>query len=51
MDPPIPNASRKSKHPGGRPANYRPEVGQQIADAMAMGLSLEAAAASCGVTD
>ena len=39
----------KSKHPGGRPSSYRPEIGQQIADAMATGLSLEAAAASCGV--
>ena len=39
----------KPKHPGGRPTSYRPEIGQQIADAMAMGLSLEAAAASCGV--
>ena len=37
------------KHPGCRPSNYRPEIGQQIADAMATGLSLEAAAASCGV--
>ena len=43
------NASSKPKHPGGRPTNYRPKVGQQIADAMAVGLSLEAAAASCGV--
>ena len=39
----------KPKHPGGRPTNYRPEMGQLIADAMATGLSLEAAAASCGV--
>ena len=39
----------KPKHPGGRPSNYRPEIGQQIADAMSTGLSLEAAAASCGV--
>jgi len=39
----------KPKHPGGRPSSYRPEIGQQIADAMATGLSLEAAAASCGL--
>ena len=44
----MPNAPTP-KHPGGRPTNYRPEIGQKIADAMAMGLSLEAAAASCGV--
>ena len=37
------------KHPGGRPTIYRPEMGDIIADAMATGLSLEAAAASCGV--
>jgi hypothetical protein len=33
----------------GRPTKYRAEIGEQIADAMAEGLSLEAAAASCGV--
>ena len=37
------------KHPSGRPTIYRPEVGQKVAAAMATGLSLEAAAASCGV--
>jgi hypothetical protein len=45
----MPNGSSKPKHPGGRPSSYRPEIGQEIADAMAGGLSLEAAAASCGV--
>ncbi len=43
------STTTKPKHPGGRPTNYRPEIGRQIADAMATGLSLEAAAASCGV--
>ena len=43
------HGDRKPKHPGGRPTNYRPEIGKLIADAMATGLSLEAAAASCGV--
>ena len=38
------------KHPGGRPSNYRPEIGQQIANAMAMGLSAEAAAAKVGIS-
>ena len=33
----------------GRPTLYTPEQGARIADAMADGLSLEAAAASCGV--
>ena len=51
MDPLKPSTTTNPKHPGGRPANYRPEVGQQIAEAMATGLSLEAAAASCGVSD
>jgi len=40
----------KSKHPGGRPTTYRPEIGQQIANAMAMGLSAEAAAAKVGIS-
>ncbi len=43
------STTAKPKHPGGRPTNYRPEIGQKVADAMATGLSLEAAAASCGV--
>ena len=43
------HSDRKPKQPGGRPTNYRPEIGHQIADGMATGLSLEAAAASCGV--
>ena len=41
--------ANKTKHGGGRPSKFRPEIGQAIADAMASGLSLEAAAASCGV--
>ena len=40
---------RKSRQTVGRPSNYHPEVGQDIADAMATGLSLEAAAAACGI--
>ena len=44
------NGSSKPKHPGGRPSNYRPEIGQEIADAMAMGLSAEAAAAKVGIS-
>ena len=39
----------RQKHPGGRPTLYRPEIGARIADEMASGLSLEAAAAECGV--
>ena len=39
----------KPKHPGGRPSRYSQELGEKIAEAMATGLSLEAAAASCGV--
>ena len=39
-----------SNHPGGRPTNYRPEMGDQIADAMATGLSAEAAAAKVGIS-
>ena len=38
------------KHPGGRPSSYRPEVGQEIANAMAGGLSAEAAAAKVGIS-
>ena len=38
-----------SKHAGGRPSTYRPELCDLISDAMAEGLSLEAAAAACGV--
>ena len=39
----------KPKHAGGRPTAYQPAISEHIADAMATGLSLEAAAASCGV--
>ena len=37
------------KHLGGRPSLYRPEFCEQISDAMAEGLSLEAAASACGI--
>ena len=37
------------KHPGGRPTIYRPELGQQLMQAMADGLSAEAAAAKIGI--
>jgi len=40
----------KPRHPGGRPTLYRPEFGEKIADAMATGLSAEAAAASVGIS-
>ena len=43
-------STTKPKHPGGRPSSYRPEIGQEIADAMAMGLSVEAAAAKVGIS-
>lgn len=49
MDPTMTSATIKAKHPGGRPTTYRPEIGRQVADAMATGLSLEAAAAACGI--
>ena len=42
-------SSRAFRHPGGRPSRYTPDIGERIADAMATGLSLEAAAAACGV--
>jgi hypothetical protein len=34
----------------GRPTDYRPEMGEQIIDAMATGLSLDAAAAEIGIS-
>jgi hypothetical protein len=33
----------------GRPTKYHPEIGEKIAATMAEGLSLEAAAAACGI--
>ena len=39
---------KHSKKPG-RPSKYLLELGMEIADTMAQGLSLEAAAASCGI--
>ena len=39
-----------TKHPGGRPTIYRPELGQQLMQAMAGGLSAEAAAARIGIS-
>jgi hypothetical protein len=44
----ISNTMKHSKKPG-RPTKYHPELGAKIASAMSTGLSLEAAAASCGV--
>jgi hypothetical protein len=41
----------KPKHPGGRPTNYRPEHCIQMIEAMATGLSAEAAAASIGISN
>jgi len=38
-----------TKHPGGRPSTYRPELGQELIEAMAGGLSAEAAAAKVGI--
>jgi len=38
-----------TKHPGGRPSTYRPELGQELIQAMATGLSAEAAAAKIGI--
>lgn len=50
MDPLMVSATTKPKHPGGRPTIYRPEMGDMIADAMATGLSAEAAAAKVGIS-
>ena len=38
-----------TKHPGGRPTIYRPEMRQRLIQAMATGLSAEAAAAKIGI--
>jgi hypothetical protein len=40
----------RKKHAGGRPTLYRPEFGEKIAEAMATGLSAEAAASSVGIS-
>ncbi|MSP76092.1 MAG: hypothetical protein EXR12_08145 [Rhodospirillaceae bacterium] len=40
----------KTKHPGGRPTLYRPVFCDQIVEAMATGLSAEAAAARIGIS-
>jgi hypothetical protein len=45
----VPKAPN-TKHPGGRPTIYRPELGQQLISAMAGGLSAEAAAARIGIS-
>ena len=47
--PPDDRPNQPPRHPGGRPSSYTPDIGQRISDAMATGLSLEAAAASCGI--
>ena len=39
-----------TKRPIGRPTSYRPEIGQKVSDAMAAGLSAEAAAAKVGIS-
>jgi hypothetical protein len=45
-----PEKAPPAKHPGGRPTIYRPELGQQLIQAMAGGLSAEAAAAKIGIS-
>ena len=45
-----PKKAAATKHPGGRPTIYRPELGQQLIEAMAGGLSAEAAAAKIGIS-
>ena len=50
MGPLMVSSTTKPKHPGGRPTIYRPEMGDMIADAMATGLSAEAAAAKVGIS-
>ncbi|NDC76065.1 hypothetical protein EBZ70_12525 [bacterium] len=44
-----PKKAAAIKHPGGRPTIYRPEMCQQLIQAMAGGLSAEAAAAKIGI--
>ena len=51
MDPLMVSSTPNTKHPSGRPTIYRAEMGDQIADAMATGLLLEAVAASSGVDE
>jgi len=46
----MPSTALKPKHPGGRPTAYRPEFGAMIIEAMATGLSAEAAAAKIGIS-
>ena len=47
MPTPVSSSEKPTatKHPGGRPTIYRPEMGQMLIEAMATGLSAEAAAA------
>ena len=42
--------TKRTKHPGGRPTLYRREYCDQIVEAMATGLSAEAAAAKIGIS-
>lgn len=42
--------TKPKKHPGGRPTLYRPKCCDQIVEAMATGLSAEAAAAKIGIS-
>ena len=44
------HVTSKPKHPGGRPSIYTAAMGDKIADAMATGLSAEAAAAKVGIS-
>ena len=46
----MPSTALKPKHPGGRPTAYRPEFGAMIIEAMATGISAEAAAAKIGIS-
>ena len=45
----TPEKAVTPKRPVGRPTAYRPEMGQQLVEAMAGGLSAEAAAAKIGI--
>ena len=45
-----PKKAAATKHPGGRPTIYRPEMCQQLIEAMAGGHSAEAGAAKIGIS-
>jgi transposase-like protein len=46
----VPKMTKRTKRPGGRPTLYRRECCDQIVEAMATGLSAEAAAAKIGIS-